>query len=138
MKKVFALLLICLPLVILTVSCHEEEDPITSTSPYNNYKGSWTGTYIGSDTGEISFTVNGEGVIIGDVESAGFPNLDLTVSGKVNVHGEVTMNFIYTNDENNDEIIGSFEGTMNKSFSSGKWTNTKQNPAISGTWTATK
>src|SRR5690606_40737692 len=72
MKKVFSLLLILLPLTLMTVSCHDEEDPIATTSPYAKYKGSWLGTYSGSDSGTIDFIVNGDGKIIGDVESNGF------------------------------------------------------------------
>lgn len=136
MKKVFSLLLICLPLTFLAVSCHEEEDPITTTSPYAKFRGPWTGMYMGSDSGIMDFTINGEGKIVGDVESDNFTNLDLTLKGKVNVHGEVTITLINLNDQNEEEEIGTYVGTMNKSFASGTWTNTRSNPPISGTWTA--
>ncbi len=137
MKKVFSLLLIILPLMLLTVSCHEEEDPITSTSPYAKYKGSWIGTYSGSDIGEIDFTVNGDGTIKGDVLSGGFKSLELTLKGKVNVHGEVSMILINTTEEGVDEEIGGFVGSMFESNASGTWTN-DLNGGIKGTWIASK
>ena len=91
MKKIFSLLLIMLPLVLLTVSCHDEEDPIVKTTPYSKYKGPWIGTYSGSDLGTMDFVVNTDGTIKGDVISQGFKNLELTLKGKVNIHGEVNM-----------------------------------------------
>jgi len=136
MKKVFSLLLIILPLMLLTVSCHDEEDPITSTSPYAKYKGSWSGTYLGSDLGEIDFTVSGDGTIKGDVLSQGFKTLELTLTGKVNVHGEVSMILVSTT-EAGDEEIGAFIGKMFESNASGTWTN-DLNGGIKGTWIANK
>lgn len=137
MKKIFSLLLIILPLMLLTVSCHDEEDPITSTSPYAKYKGSWSGTYLGSDLGEMDFTVNGDGTVKGDVISGGFKTLELTLKGKVNVHGEISMILISTNEEGVDEEIGNYIGKMTESNASGTWTN-DLNGGIKGTWTASK
>jgi len=137
MKKVFSLLLIILPLMLLTVSCHEEEDPITATSPYAKYKGPWTGTYSGSDLGEIEFTVNGDGTIKGEVMSQGFKNLELTLKGKVNIHGEVSMILVNTNEDDVDEEIGTFIGSFFESNASGTWTN-DLNGGIKGTWIANK
>lgn len=137
MKKVFSLLLIILPLMLLTVSCHEEEDPITATSPYAKYKGAWNGKYLGSDLGEIDFNVNADGTIKGDVMSEGFKNLELTLKGKVNIHGEVSMTLVNTTEEGVDEEIGNFIGKLFESNASGTWTN-DLNGGIKGTWIANK
>lgn len=137
MKKVFSLLLIILPLLLLTVSCHEEEDPITTTSPYAQYRGAWEGTYSGSDLGTMEFSVNGDGTITGEVISEGFKSLELTLKGKVNVHGEATMTLINTTEDDVEEEIGSFIGTMSQSTSSGTWINDYQGE-IKGTWVARK
>ncbi len=137
MKKVFSLLLIILPLMLLTVSCHDEEDPITSTSPYTKYKGPWSGTYSGSDLGELDFTVNGDGTIKGDVMSQGFKSLELTLKGRVNVHGDVSMILISTTEAGTDEEIGEYIGKMTESNVSGTWT-IDLNGGIKGTWIASK
>lgn len=137
MKKIFSLLLIILPLMLLTVSCHDEEDPITATSPYAKYKGAWIGKYSGSDLGEIDFTVNSDGTIKGDVISEGFKNLELTLTGKVNIHGEISMILVNTTEEGVDEAIGTFVGFFFESNASGTWTN-DLNGGIKGTWIASK
>ncbi len=136
MKKVFSLLLILLPLTLLTVSCHDEEEPVTATSPYAKYKGPWSGTYAGSDLGTIEFSVNANGSVSGDVESEGFKNAELTLKGKVDIHGNITMTFIETTENDVVEEIGSFVGTMNQSNASGTWVNDKSN--IKGSWVAMK
>lgn len=138
MKKVFSLLLILLPLTLITVSCHDEEDPITTTSPYAKYKGSWLGTYTGSDSGIIDFIVSGDGKIIGDVESNNFKNQELTLKGRVNIHGEISMILVKTDDDTNtEEEIGSFVGSMTNSNGSGTWINDGAG-GIKGTWIASK
>ncbi|RRA91100.1 hypothetical protein [Paenimyroides viscosum] len=121
----------------MTVSCHDEEDPIATTSPYAKYKGSWLGTYSGSDSGTIDFIVNGDGKIIGDVESNGFKTQELTLKGKVNIHGELSMILVKTNDDGTEEDIGSFVGSVSKSNGSGTWVNDGAG-GIKGTWIASK
>lgn len=123
--------------MLLTVSCHEEEDPITSISPYAKYKGPWSGTYKGSDIGEMDFTINGDGTIKGDVLSGGFKSLELTLEGKVNGRGEVSMILISTNEDGVKESIGNYIGKMSESNASGTWTN-DLNGGIKGTWIASK
>ncbi len=136
MKKVFSLLLILLPLALLTVSCHDEEDPITATSPYAKYKGAWVGKYMGSDLGTLDFKVNADGTIVGDVQSEGFKNAELTLKGKVDIHGEISMILINTTEDDVDEEIGSYVGTIFDSNASGTWTNDSK--GIKGSWTANK
>lgn len=130
MKKVFSLLLIILPLMLLTVSCHDEEDPIIKTTPYSKFKGPWTGTYSGGDSGIINFSVKDDGTITGDIESESFPASDLTLKGKVTIEGAVNIRLLYlgTND------IGGYVGTMSESNASGSWTNTSS--VQTGSWVA--
>ena len=130
MKKVFSLLLIILPLMLLTVSCHDEEDPIVKTTPYSKFKGSWTGTYSGGDSGIINFSVKDDGTITGDIESESFPASDLTLKGKVTIEGAVNIRLMYM--ETTD--IGGYIGTMTESNASGSWTNTSA--VITGSWVA--
>ena len=133
MKKVFSLLLIILPLILLTVSCHEEEDPIVKTTPYSKYKGPWSGTYSGGDSGIIEFSIKDDGTIIGTIESDKFPESDLSLKGKVTIEGQVNIRLMYI-----DEVdIGGFIGTMTESTASGTWNNTSAGN-ITGTWTAGK
>lgn len=132
MKKVFSLLLIIVPLMLLTVSCHEEEDPIVKVTPYSKFKGSWSGSYIGGDTGVIDFSVKDDGSIIGTIESDKFPESDLTLKGRVSIEGEVNIRILYI-----DEIdFGGFTGTMTESTSSGVWINSSSDDK--GTWVAAK
>jgi len=133
MKKVFSLLLIILPLMLLTVSCHEEEDPIVKTTPYSKYKGPWSGTYSGGDSGVIEFSVKDDGTITGTIESDKFPESDLSLKGKVTIEGNVNIRIMYI-----DEIdFGGFTGIMTESNASGTWINTGAGN-ITGTWTAAK
>lgn len=132
MKKIFLLLLILLPITLLTVSCHEEEDPIVKTTPYTKFKGPWSGTYSGGDSGIINFSVKDDGTITGDIESKSFPASDLTLKGKVTIEGSVNIRLLYL--ETTD--IGGYVGTMTESNASGSWTNTSA--AITGTWVAGK
>ena len=130
MKKVFSLLLIILPLMLLTVSCHEEEDPIVKTTPYSKFKGPWSGTYSGGDSGIINFSVKDDGTITGDIESERFPASDLILKGKVTIEGAVNIRLIYM--ETVD--IGGYIGTMTETSASGSWTNTSAD--ITGSWVA--
>lgn len=135
MKKIFSLLLLFIPLVALITACeHDEEDPITTTSPYSKYKGAWVGTYSGSDSGEIEFNVKNDGTVIGTVESENFTDLELSLKGKVSIQGEVKLIFINTNEDGNEEEIGSFTGTMSETHSSGTWVNDSK--GIKGIWVA--
>lgn len=133
MKKVFSLLLIILPVMLLTVSCHEEEDPIVKITPYSKFKGPWSGTYSGGDSGKIDFSIKDDGSIVGTIESDNFPNSDLSLKGKVTIEGQVNIRLMYI-----DEVdIGGFIGTMTESTASGTWNNTSAGN-ITGTWTAAK
>jgi len=133
MKKVFSLLLIILPLMLLTVSCHEEEDPIVKTTPYSKFKGPWSGTYSGGDSGVIDFSVKDDGSIIGTIESDKFPQSTLSLKGKVTIEGEVNIRLMYM-----DEVdIGGFIGTMTETNASGTWINLSAGN-ITGTWIASK
>ena len=132
MKKVFSLLLIMLPLTLLTVSCHDEEDPIVKTTPYSKYKGSWTGTYSGSDSGTINYSVKDDGTITGDIESKNFSESNLILKGKVTIEGEVNIRLIY----NDVQDVGGYIGSMTESSASGSWTNTSASPPLTGSWVA--
>src|SRR5690606_20580581 len=132
MKKIFSLLLLFIPLIALTIACeHDEEDPIVKTTPYSKFKGAWTGTYSGGDSGIIDFSVKDDGTIVGDIESESFPESDLSLKGKVTVEGEVNIRLIYL-----DEVdIGGFTGTMTESSASGAWINNSAG-GIKGSWVA--
>lgn len=132
MKKVFSLLLILLPLTLLTVSCHEEEDPIVKTTPYTKFKGPWSGTFSGGDTGVIDFTVKDDGSITGTIESDKFPESDLSLKGKVTIEGQVNIRIMYINEID----FGGFVGTMTETSANGSWTNTSAQ--LQGTWIAGK
>src|SRR5690606_657750 len=120
MKKIVSLLLLFIPLVALTTACeHDEEDPIVKTTPYSKFKGAWTGTYSGEDSGTIDFSVKDDGTIVGDIESERFPDSDLSLKGKVTVEGQVTIQLIYLGEQE----IGNFTGTMTSSTASGSWIN---------------
>src|SRR5690606_12708917 len=133
MKKIFSLLLLFIPLVALTTACeHDEEDPIVKTTPYSKFKGAWTGTYSGGDSGIIDFSVKDDGTIVGDIESENFPESDLSLKGKVTVEGDVNIRLIYL-----DEVdIGGFTGTMTESSVSGAWIN--NSAGIKGSWVASR
>ncbi|WCM41415.1 hypothetical protein MG290_10645 [Flavobacterium sp. CBA20B-1] len=133
MKKVFSLLLICLPLTFLAVSCHEEEDPIVKTTPYSKYKGPWSGTYSGGDSGIIEFSVKDDGSIIGTIESDNFPESDMSLKGKVTIEGEINIRILYLNEID----WGGFVGTITETSGSGTWINTSAGN-ITGTWVAGK
>lgn len=119
--------------MLLTVSCHEEEDPIVKTTPYSKFKGPWSGIYSGGDSGIIEFSVKDDGTIIGTIESENFPESDLSLKGKVTIEGQVNIRLMYI-----DEVdIGGFIGNMTESTASGTWNNTSAGN-ITGTWTAAK
>lgn len=132
MKKIVSLLLLFIPLVALTTACeHDEEDPIVKTTPYSKFKGAWTGTYSGEDSGTIDFSVKDDGTIVGDIESESFPNSELSLKGKVTVEGQVTIQLIYLESQD----VGSFTGTMTASKASGSWVNNLA-AGIKGSWVA--
>ena len=133
MKKAFSLLLIFLPLVFIVTSCeHKEEDPIIKTTPYSKFKGPWSGTYSGGDSGIIEFSVKDDGTIVGTIESDRFPQSDMSLKGKVTVDGDVNIRLMYI-----DEIDwGGFVGKMTETNASGQWKNTSAK--AEGTWTASK
>ncbi|KAA5534106.1 DUF3794 domain-containing protein [Paenimyroides baculatum] len=132
MKKVFSLLLIILPLMLLTVSCHDEEDPIIKTTPYSKFKGPWSGTYSGGDSGIIEFSVKDDGTITGTIESDKFPGSDMSLKGKVTIEGVVNIRILYIGEID----WGGFVGTMTETNASGSWTNTSAK--VQGTWIASK
>lgn len=133
MKKAFSLLLIFLPLVFIVTSCeHKEEDPIVKTTPYSKFKGVWSGSFTGSDSGTIDFSVKDDGSIVGTIESVEFPDSDLTLKGKVTLEGVVNIELIYLGDKK----AGEFVGTMTETNAYGEWDN--KFSGRNGTWTAAK
>lgn len=133
MKKILLSLLLVLPLALSTVSCHEEPDPVVVTSPYDSFKGPWTATFSGGDTGTFDFNVKSDGSITGTIMSDSFPNSDLSIAGKVSKEGDVDIRLIYNP---NKSDIGGFVGKMYGKSASGTWNN--RSSVKTGNWVATK
>lgn len=136
MKKILTRLLVILPLAFLAVSvasCNDEEEYMDLTTPFGKYKGAWEGSFSGSDTGTWEMTVDGNGAIVGTVESSTFPESNFELVGKVSIEGEVKINYIFAN-----KIIGNFLGTMDESSVSGNWDSSTAAGEWAGTWTGAK
>ncbi|MBA5792182.1 hypothetical protein H1R17_04645 [Flavobacterium sp. xlx-214] len=132
MKKILLSLLLVLPLALSTISCHEEPDPVVVTSPYDSFKGPWTATFSGGDTGTFDFNVKSDGSITGTIMSDSFPESDLSLVGRVSKDGDVNIRLMYTSTID----IGGFTGKMYGKTASGTWVNTSSKK--SGNWIADK
>jgi len=136
MKKIVTRLLVILPLAFLAVSvasCNDEEEYMDLTTPFAKYKGAWEGSFSGTDSGTWEMTVDGNGAIIGSVKSNTLPETNFELAGKVNIDGDVTVNYIYA-----DRKIGSFIGKMTEISASGNWDSSTAAGDWSGTWTGAK
>lgn len=133
MRNFLIKLLVVLPLAFGAVSCNEEEEYIDLTSPYVLFKGDWTGSFSGTDSGTIEFSVDDNGKVVGTLKSGKLPNSNFELEGKVDLNGSVVIDYIYAGTK-----IGEFNGKMTDFASSGSWRSSTTAGNNSGTWSASK
>lgn len=132
MKKHFITLLIILPLALGVISCSSNDDaPHEHVNPYDKFKGSWSGTFSGGDSGTWAASIDKDGKVTGTITSNSIASATFALSGKISENGTVDMNYTYNNQE-----IGTMTGTMAESTASGKWESPVQK--LEGTWQGSK
>ncbi len=120
MKKV---LLLALAIIFTGLSsCKDDE--------YKAYKGTWSGTYSGGDSGKWTVNIDDDGGITGVARPDSLSNFTFDVTGSVSTSGELTaqVNIIISTLD--------FTGTLSGNSANGVWKNQGQN--IEGTWTGTR
>lgn len=132
MKKTFLRLLVIIPMTLTAVSCgSDDEQPHQHVNPYDLFKGTWTGTFSGEDSGTWSATIDKEGKAEGTISSNGNSSLTFQLSGTISESGSVNMSYTY-----NGQQVGTMTGTMTAANASGTWESPVQNK--SGSWAGAK
>lgn len=118
MKKLLTLL----ALTILLIGCSKKNEP----TPESKFKGEWTGTYLGSDEGEITVDVSASGNI------SGFSSSSFKL-GTDEITGEVDTDGVFQGiTKSGTKFIGTFKETS----ANGTWSN--NNLKLNGTWKGSK
>lgn len=133
MRNFLIKLLVLLPLTFSAVSCNEEDEYIDLTSPYVVYKGDWAGSFSGTDAGNMEFYVDDNGKISGTLSSLAYPQSNFELTGFVDLHGNVTIDYIYS-----DSKVGEFKGKMTDLSVSGSWSMSTSAGSHAGNWRASK
>ncbi len=99
-------------------------------NPYENYEGSWSGTYQGGDSGSWNVNIDDEGKISGTAESDSVPDFPFDFDGQLSEDGDfdASVDLFFTTAE--------FEGKIDGSNASGTWKN--EGDQINGTWSGKK
>ena len=121
MKK--TLLFTILVASTLCISCNKE-------NAYSEYKGQWSGIFIGEDTGIWNVTINSDGAVNGTAVSDSFTTFPFSL------HGNITENGYFDAEADLGVGVIDFEGQIQNSSVSGTWTSTIGN--IQGTWSGKK
>lgn len=125
------LLKLCLLSLIVaaTYACNSDDNTqVVTPNPYEQFKGTWTGTYTGDAEGTWNATFDETGRAEGTLV-AGNNSFKLTAT----VTESGIINAEYTS---GTTVIGSMSGTLTNKTGSGTWHNAIQN--YTGTWQGTK
>ncbi|MCD1117242.1 hypothetical protein [Chryseobacterium turcicum] len=121
MKKLFLLLLTIFSLI----GCTSDDETL------NDYIGTWSGTYQGTEKGLWKLVVASDGKVTGTMYNES-SNENYNISGFLNSSGQLTAELVIPAD-------GQFSGTLNtEKKGSGSWTNESPTPVRSGSWSGEK
>ncbi|MEG0759944.1 hypothetical protein [Chryseobacterium sp.] len=121
MKKLFLLLLTIFSLI----GCTSDDETL------NDYIGTWSGTYQGTEKGLWKLVVASDGKVTGTMYNE-TSNENYNISGFLDRSGQLTAELVIPAD-------GQFTGTLNtEKKGSGSWTNESPTPIRSGSWTGEK
>lgn len=121
MKKLFLLLLTIFSLI----GCTSDDETL------NDYIGTWSGTYQGTEKGLWKLVVASDGKVTGTMYNES-SNENYNISGFLDSSGQLTAELVIPAD-------GQFSGTLNtEKKGSGSWTNESPTPTRSGSWTGEK
>ena len=121
MRKLFFLAV--LTSILIATSCKKNK-------PFRDFEGSWSGNYIGDDTGIWTANIDEKGSINGSAMSDSFQGFSFDLTGSISEEGEFSAEA--------EVLKGSieFSGSINKSTASGVWTNDEA--GINGSWSGEK
>lgn len=119
MKQIF---IVCaLVLAIVFVSCKKDKE-------FEKYEGSWSGSYIGEDTGDWSVNINSEGIVKGTAKSDSLPEFPFDLEGTISKEGKFNASasvFTGTIDFTGEIIDNTASGTWNGNGIEGSWSGNK-------------
>jgi len=107
-------------MLVLAISACKKSDS-------NPFKGTWSGTFTGNDSGTWTVSVNDNGTVTGTGTSVVAASA-FTISGRINNAGNLLATF------GTSSLDGTFNGTMSGTTASGTWSN----GIYQGPWTGTK
>lgn len=132
MKKILFRLMVIIPMALIAISCDSDDgQPHQHVNPYDQFKGTWAGTFSGEDSGTWSATIDKDGKAAGTISSNGNSSLTFQLSGTLSENGSINMTYTY-----NGQQVGTMTGTMTTASASGIWESPLQDK--SGTWAGTK
>lgn len=132
MKKFLFSLMVIMPVTLTAVSCDSnDEQSHEHVNPYDQFKGTWTGSFSGEDSGTWNATIDKDGKAAGTISSNGISSLTFQLSGTISENGSINMSYTY-----NGQQLGTMTGTMGTVNASGTWESPVQDKK--GTWTGTK
>lgn len=111
-------------------SCSSDDNSKEIVNTDSKFKGTWTGTYSGNDSGTFTALIDANGAFTGQASSSDAAVV-FVIKGNVNDSGELDADFY-----SNDSPVGEFNGTLTSNSGHGTWTNMIVN--FMGTWQATK
>lgn len=81
----------------------------------------------------MEFYVDDNGKISGTLSSLAYPQSNFELTGFVDLHGNVTIDYIYS-----DSKVGEFKGKMTDLSVSGSWSMSTSAGSHAGNWRASK
>jgi hypothetical protein len=100
-------------------------------STANAFKGNWTGSFTGGDSGSCAdIVIDSAGAVSGSCTSRN--------AGTIGISGTVSSTGAAQFTAGGATTGATFSGTLTNATGSGTWTNTHTNPVIGGSWSVTK
>lgn len=121
-------------LVVLFVgitSCNSEDEPHVHENKLEKFKGNWSGTFEGGDTGNWTASIDETGKATGTVTSNSIPDVNFELTGNIQENGTINVSYSYSGQQ-----VGTMTGTLTETSGSGTWNSPVQD--LNGTWTGTK